>query len=120
MEFASQTLDGHLESLSGSRSLRLPLIPGEALKKILLVIAGLFAMLVSCGVGAAAGGSEDTPASTAAEPTATETVTVTETADPEPASGSGAGITDGTYLVGSEIAPGVYESGGAEDGLCYA
>ena len=49
--------------------------------------------------------------------TKTRTKTVTKTAKPKPAQSK---ITDGTYLVGSEIKPGVYKSSGGQTMMCYA
>jgi host cell surface-exposed lipoprotein len=54
------------------------------MKKIALIIGGLFALLASCGIGAAMGGSGDATTNVASsEPAATETVTATPDTRPQ-------------------------------------
>lgn len=63
-----------------------------------------------------AGGTEQAEAR---QPAPTATVTVTAKAKPVPEPAAPAEITDGSYLVGEEIATGTWKSG-KSDGLCYA
>lgn len=94
------------------------------------IAVGGGALLIGIVIGGAAQPQQPPVSGTArstvtAEPstnteTETQTVTVTETATATSSSGtgsSGGGITDGTYVVGTDIKPGTYHSTGG--GECY-
>ena len=96
-------------------------------------VIGLAALLVGMGIGGAGKSSTSTTATpaaatvtvtapAAAQPASTTTVTVTAPAPSTQASTTDAAgtVTDGTYLVGTEIAVGQWKSDGKGGSLCYA
>ena len=97
---------------------------------------GALAFFVGVGIGGAGAGSKtQNAASATAATTTTATATVTETATvevtaPGPtktvvrkvpvtvAPGAATAIGDGTYVVGTDIQPGIYKTAGGGDGAC--
>lgn len=82
-------------------------------------------ILFLVGVGIGTSGSTTKTVTRTITATATETTTETETVvntrtvQAKPAGPSGSIAGDGTFLVGSEIKPGVYRAGAASSGNCY-
>lgn len=86
-----------------------PTLPAMGAK---LAIGGVAVLLAGCG------GSGHTPTATVTStvPAKTETVTVTVTPPPPPGPKTTI-TTNGTFIVGTDIAPGIYRTGGGTD--CY-